>query len=48
MPLKKGFTKTTISKNIAKEIRKGYPRKQASAIAFNVARKAKRRARRDG
>lgn len=40
MPLKKGYGKKTISKNIASEVRAGRPVKQAVAIAYSVARKA--------
>jgi hypothetical protein len=39
MPLKKG--KKNIGKNIATEIAAGKPRKQAIAIALNVARRGK-------
>lgn len=46
MPLKKGYSKKSISKNIKTEIKAGRPRKQAIAIALNVARKAKRSRRR--
>jgi hypothetical protein len=46
MPLKKGYSKKTIAKNIRTEIHAGRPRKQAIAIAFSVARKAKRKAKR--
>lgn len=46
MPLKKGYSKKTIGKNIATEMRRGRPQKQAVAIAFSVARTAKRKARR--
>lgn len=42
MPLKRGYSQKTIGKNIAKEIRRGRPQKQAAAIAYSVARKAKR------
>jgi hypothetical protein len=41
MPLKKGSSKQTISKNIATEMRHGKPQKQAIAIAFAMAGKSK-------
>jgi hypothetical protein len=41
MPLKKGFSRKTISRNIATEIRHGKSSKQAAAIAYSVARKAR-------
>lgn len=40
MPLIKSGSKKAISKNIGKEIASGKPKKQAVAIALNVARKA--------
>ena len=40
MPLKKGKSRKTISKNIGTEIKAGRPRKQAIAIALSTARKS--------
>lgn len=42
MPLIKGFSRPSISKNIATEIRHGKDPRQAAAIAYSTARKAKR------
>ena len=44
MPLKKGYSRKSIGKNISTEEKAGKPRKQAIAIALNVARKAAERA----
>lgn len=42
MPLKKGYSRKTISRNIRTEMHHGKPQRQAIAIAMSTARKAKR------
>ncbi len=46
MPLKKGRSRKTISKNIRELRRSGRPQKQAVAIAMRSAGKRKRKSRR--
>jgi hypothetical protein len=44
MPLKKGYSKSSISKNIKTEMKSGKSQKQSVAIALDVDRKAKKAA----
>jgi hypothetical protein len=41
MPYSKGYSKKSVSKNIGTFIKEGKPRKQAIAIALDVAERAK-------
>ena len=43
MPLKKGYSKKSVSYNIKREMKAGKSKKQAVAISLSVARKAKRK-----
>ncbi|WP_425306869.1 DUF6496 domain-containing protein [Caballeronia grimmiae] len=43
MPLKKGTSRDTVSKNIKTEMKHGKPQKQAVSIALNEARKSGKR-----
>lgn len=44
MPLKKGWSRSSIAKNIAMELRSGRSRLQAIAIALSQARRAAKKA----
>lgn len=41
MPLTKGYSKKSISKNIKEEMKAGKSQKQSVAIALDIAKKAK-------
>lgn len=44
MPLKQGYSQKSISENIKTLIKEGYESKQAQAIAYDLAQKAKSKA----
>lgn len=46
MPLIQGSSRQSISKNIAKEVKAGKDPKQAAAIAYSVAREARKKGKR--
>ena len=48
MPLKKGYSKASVSANIKREMGAGKPQKQAAAIAMNTARTAAMKAGKPG
>lgn len=44
MPIIKGYSKKSISKNISREFKRGHSAKQSVAIALSVASKARKKA----
>lgn len=43
MPLKKGYSKKSVSANIRTEMAAGKPQRQAVAVALDVARRARKK-----
>jgi hypothetical protein len=43
MPLIKGYSKASVSKNISQLMKEGRSQKQATAIALDIAKKAKKK-----
>lgn len=48
MPTIKGYSKSSISKNIRTEMKSGKSQKQAVAIALSIAKQAKKKAKKKG
>lgn len=48
MPTKKGYSKSSVSANIRREVSAGKPKKQAVAIALSIAREAAKKAGKPG
>jgi len=48
MPMKKGYSDKTVSKNIAMEMKSGKPQKQAVAMALGMASKSAKAAGKPG
>lgn len=44
MPLKKGYSKQTVSENISEMMKSGYPQKQAVAASLSSARESAKKA----